>query len=94
MTNAALLTGRQLAVALANRFHGRDWVAELADLAGASRDFVEWHLQEDMLPPTEIMRAADALEKEPACKPSDGEAEGKHLSRTGLPGNMRRLRTD
>lgn len=43
-------TGRQLAVEMSQKFRGRDWIAVLALESGASRDAVEWHLQEDMVP--------------------------------------------
>jgi hypothetical protein len=54
-------TGRELALVMASRFPHQDWVAELASQAGKSRDFVEWHLQEDLEPPTEILAAAGEL---------------------------------
>lgn len=55
------LTGRQIAIEMAQEFQGRDWIAALAERAGQSRDFVEWHLQEDMIPPPELQSAVDAL---------------------------------
>jgi hypothetical protein len=57
-------TGRKLALALASRFPQQDWVAELADRTHKSRDFVEWHLQEDMEPPAEVLAAAGEMLRE------------------------------
>ena len=54
-------TGRQLALLMQKRFPDRDWVFDLAQRAGESRDTVEWHLQEDMEPPAHIGGAAAAL---------------------------------
>lgn len=51
-------TGRELALRMAASFPQEDWVAALAKRAGKSRDFVEWHLQEDLEPPQEILSAA------------------------------------
>ncbi|QEL26008.1 hypothetical protein FQV39_27910 [Bosea sp. F3-2] len=48
-------------------FPERDWVALLAERAGKSRDFVEWHLQEDMAPPEALLRAASELLDENAA---------------------------
>jgi hypothetical protein len=55
------LTGRQIAIEMAQKFQGRDWIAALAEQCGQSRDFVEWHLQEDMTPPTELGDAASGM---------------------------------
>ncbi len=54
-------TGRQLALLMQRKFPDRDWMFDLANRAGESRDKVEWHLQEDMAPPRHIGEAAAAL---------------------------------
>lgn len=55
------ITGRALALKMSAAFPGTDWVGLMKDRAGVSRDYVEWHLQEDMTPPDAILAAADAL---------------------------------
>ena len=50
-------TGQEIALAMARHFPGQDWVAELAERSGRSRDTVEWHLQQEMTPPAEIGEA-------------------------------------
>lgn len=51
-------SGQELALRLQAAFPHEDWVARLAARAGKSRDFVEWHLQEDVPPPGTLLRAA------------------------------------
>ncbi|MCV9937431.1 hypothetical protein OIU35_13835 [Boseaceae bacterium BT-24-1] len=46
------------ALGMASRFPGTDWVADLADLLGKKRDYVEWHLQHDVMPPEDLLLAA------------------------------------
>lgn len=57
----AVQTGSGFALAMARRFPKRDWVAELADLLGKDRNYVEWHLQHDVMPPDDILAAATRL---------------------------------
>ena len=52
------MDGRLLALKLNKQFPGWDWMAEVAEKAGETRDKVEWHFQEDMEPPANIERAA------------------------------------
>lgn len=94
-------TGRQMALAMAGRFPERDWVAALADRSGKPRDFVEWHLQEDMEPPAELVAAANAMldEAEPDSREepdqaSDGLLDRDDLPFSGLPGNLGKLRKE
>lgn len=92
--------GRELAIALERRYPQEDWVAELARRAHKSRDYVEWHLQEDMQPPDDLLAAAGAmLAEREADSPRDAGAgaEGHGLMTeddlpfTGLPGNLGKL---
>lgn len=57
----AIQTGQGFALEMAHRFPKRDWVAELADLLGKDRNYVEWHLQHDVMPPEDILSAAARL---------------------------------
>ncbi|MEZ2409320.1 hypothetical protein AB6806_21250 [Bosea sp. RCC_152_1] len=78
MADVTLLTGRQLAISFGDRFAGHDWIAELAHLSRSSRDFVELHLREDRIPTTEILRAADAIQKnDQAHSGTRGVAKGQ-----------------
>ncbi|RDJ20133.1 hypothetical protein DWF00_16620 [Bosea caraganae] len=54
-------TGRQLALEMIQKFPGRDWIAELADRTSHTRDFIEWHLQEDIAVPDDVKRAAEDM---------------------------------
>lgn len=56
-----ITTGQDLALRLNAAFPERDWVALLAERSHKSRDFVEWHLQEEMPPPEALLRAAAEL---------------------------------
>jgi hypothetical protein len=97
-------TGRALAIAMAGRFPRQDWVAELADRAHKSRDFVEWHLQEDIEPPAEVLTAAGEMlrernESDGGSAEAAGETEGSHMTKddlpfAGLPGNLGKLRRE
>lgn len=97
-------TGRQLAIALAGHFPRQDWIADLARRADRSRDFVEWHLQEDLEPPPEVLAAAGAMlaGQGEGSESGNGTAEKREthlmtkgdLPFAGLPGNLRRLRKD
>lgn len=93
-----LATGRALALAMADRFPEQDWVAELARRAGKPRDFVEWHLQEDLEPPAELLAAAgqmlDAADEHPGITPPTGFLGPDDLPFSGLPGNLGKLRKD
>ena len=42
-------------------FPGRDWIATLMDCSGCSLDYVEWHHQEEMVPPQAMLTAAGLL---------------------------------
>lgn len=94
-------TGRELAIALERRYPQQDWVAELAHRAHRSRDFVEWHLQEDMQPPDDVAAAAGDMLREgedggddddgPATR-SQGLMTEDDLPFAGLPGNLGKLR--
>jgi len=64
-----ITTGRDLALRLNSAFPERDWVALLAERSGKGRDFVEWHLQEDMTPPEALIRAAAELLDEQSAGP-------------------------
>ncbi len=87
-------TGREIAIEMERRFQGTDWMAELAERSGHSRDKVEWHLQEDMAPPDEIMSAADAmLGRGDEAMPA-GKLDADDLPFSGLPGNLGKLRQD
>jgi hypothetical protein len=98
-------TGRELALVMASRFPHEDWVASLANQTGKSRDVVEWHLQEDLEPPTEILAAAGELlnardqlrgdrdEDEVGQTPAgDKLLTSDDLPFSGLPGNWGKLR--
>ncbi|MGO4404418.1 hypothetical protein AB4Z10_09135 [Bosea sp. RAF48] len=50
-----------MALRMKAAFPDRDWVALIAQRSGQTRDFVEWHLQEDMIPPDPIIAAARSL---------------------------------
>lgn len=98
--------GRDLAIALERRYPREDWVAELARRAHKSRDYVEWHLQEDMQPPEDVLAAAvemlrerDADSSEDDSSEDDGADVERHglksaddLPFAGLPGNLGKLR--
>lgn len=56
-----ITTGRELAVRMNIAFAGRDWIAMLMERSACPRDYVEWHLQEDMAPPEAILIAAAKL---------------------------------
>lgn len=61
MNEAVFRTGRQYALDLAKCHAGKDWIAELATRSGRRRDEIEWHLQEDMVPPDDIKQACEAM---------------------------------
>lgn len=54
-------TSSTFALGMARRFPQTDWVADLADLLGKDRDYVEWHLQHDIMPPEDLVTAAKRL---------------------------------
>ncbi|MGO4741279.1 hypothetical protein AB4099_32480 [Bosea sp. 2KB_26] len=91
-------TGRELALRMGARFPREDWIAALADRSGMSRESVEWHLQEDVEPPPEILAAAAEML---SSREGDGE-EGlggsflaeDDLPLSGLPGNLGKLKRD
>lgn len=94
-------TGQEIALAMAKHFPGQDWVAELAERSGRSRDTVEWHLQQEMTPPAEIGEAAAAmLAANPASNENAEPVRGGELMTrddlpfSGLPGNLGKLHRD
>jgi len=94
-------TGQEIALAMARHFPGQDWVAELAERSGRSRDTVEWHLQQEMTPPAEIGEAAAAmLAARPASTENDEPVRSGELMSdddlpfSGLPGNLGKLHRD
>lgn len=94
-------TGRELALRMASAFPEEDWVAQLARRSGKSREFVEWHLQEDMEPPAEILKAAAELLDDAENSSDDRKAEAggdfvsdDDLPFSGLPGNLGKLQKD
>lgn len=56
-----ITTGRDLALRMNASFPGEDWIALICQRSGQERDFVEWHLQEDLPPPEPILLAAGEL---------------------------------
>lgn len=56
-----ITNGRELALRMNAAFPGRDWIEMLMDCSGCPRDYVEWHLQEEMVPPEAILTAAGKL---------------------------------
>lgn len=70
-------TGSGLALWMARRFAGQDWVADLANMVGESRSYVERHLQHDTMPPDDLVAAALRLAN------SEG-ASGEMADKTGL----------
>jgi hypothetical protein len=54
-------TGAGFALLMARLFPERDWVAELANSVGQKRSYVERHLQHDMMPPADLVDAAQRL---------------------------------
>lgn len=95
--NEPIGTGQEIALAMARHFPGQDWVAELAERSGRSRDTVEWHLQQDMTPPPEIGESAAAmLGANLASNESKPARAGELLTEddlpfSGLPGNLGKL---
>lgn len=61
MAALSVQTSASFALTMARRFPRRDWVADLADLLGKDRDYVEWHLQHDTMPPEDLLTAATRL---------------------------------
>lgn len=53
--------GPDLALRMNAAFPGRDWVAMLMERSGYPRDYVEWYLQEEMVPPQALVSAASEL---------------------------------
>lgn len=66
-SSESVASGRELALRMNAAFSHRDWVALLAERAGTSRDFVEWHLQEGMAPSPALSPAASQLLDEAAA---------------------------
>lgn len=56
-----ITNGCERALRMNAAFPGRDWIATLMDCSGCSLDYVEWHLQEEMVPPEAILTAAGLL---------------------------------
>lgn len=61
MTSEPVASGQDLALRMQAAYPDQDWVALLAAKSGNSRDFVEWHLQEEMAPPAHLTQAAHEL---------------------------------
>jgi len=61
LAEEAFKTGRHYALDLVRQFPGQDWIALVLDTCRRRRDEVEWHLQEDMVPPDDISQACDAV---------------------------------
>ncbi len=68
----AITTGRDLALRMNAAFPGEDWIALLCQRSGQERDFVEWHLQEDLPPPEPILLAAGELLADAGQAQADG----------------------
>ncbi|MGO4175763.1 hypothetical protein [Bosea sp. TAF32] len=77
LSSEPFTSGRDLALRMNAAYPHRDWVALLAERAGKSRDFVEWHLQEDMAPPEALSRAASELLDEIAAS-NQSELDSNH----------------
>lgn len=71
-----IVTGQDLALRFKAAFPKEDWVARLAARSGRSRDAVEWHLQQEMLPPQDMLQAAAELLDEQATPRSAPEEAG------------------
>lgn len=56
-----ITNGRELALRMSAAFPQRDWIALLMERSGCPRDYVEWHLQEEMVPPESLVLAAGKL---------------------------------
>ncbi|KUL94341.1 hypothetical protein DK26_15140 [Bosea sp. WAO] len=67
-------TGSGFALWMARRFAGQDWVADLANMVGESRSYVEQHLQHDTMPPADLVAAALRLA---SSEPVSGETANK-----------------
>lgn len=64
---------------MARRFPQTDWVASLAALLGKNRDYVEWHLQHDVMPPEDVVAAARRLidgERPPGDDAAERDLDG------------------
>lgn len=72
ISSEPVASGQDLALRMNAAFPHRDWVALLAERAGTSRDFVEWHLQEGMAPSPALSRAASEILDEAAA---NGQSE-------------------
>lgn len=82
VTGLSVETGSNFALGMARRFPRTDWVADLADLLGKDRDYVEWHLQHDIMPPEDLVTAADRLIR--GERPSRHTAAEQGLDRSGM----------
>ncbi|MEZ2410687.1 hypothetical protein AB6806_28230 [Bosea sp. RCC_152_1] len=58
---APTTTGRELALRMNKAFPGEDWIASFVQRSGRSRDVVEWHLQEDMSLPRDLLSPAGEM---------------------------------
>lgn len=91
-------TGRQLALRMAARFPREDWIATLAERSGTSQESVEWHLQEDIEPPTGILAVAAEMLSSPERDSAEGSESNllteDDLPFSGLPGNLGKLKKD
>ncbi len=71
-TPTAAMNGAELAVALAKRYPGEDWLAALAKSAVMPRGEVERHLQASAPPPGSLLRAIEGMDA--ALDPPDPQA--------------------
>lgn len=98
--NEPIGNGQAIALDMARHFPGQDWVAELAERSGRSRDTVEWHLQQEMIPPVEIGEAAAAMLAANPAPDENQSVRGGELTTeddlpfSGLPGNLGKLKRD
>lgn len=89
------MNGRSLAVELARRYPGQDWMARLCDKSRESRDKVEWHLQEDMNLPEAIAAAGrEMLEEGRNSELPSGKLDVDDLPVAGVPEFLGKLHKD
>jgi hypothetical protein len=95
LAGLSVQTSSTFALGMARRFPRTDWVGDLADLLGKNRDYVEWHLQHDIMPPEDMVLAAHRLidgerpsrrtAAEQGCERSAMPVESAPPSRNDLP---------
>jgi hypothetical protein len=87
-----ILTGKQIAIKMAQNFAGHDWLTTLAVESGTSRETVEGHLQEDKPPIDEILEAALNMLASGPDMLTAGNTDEDDLQVSGLAGNIGMLR--